>query len=99
MHVRARPVVHHSVCKHEIYISLVLQGIADDAVLDLRLYCFKINGPLHDVVVVGGLGDFDRVVEYVTVAVLGYLRVDHSDHRLKTLQRDLFFRPTRGATA
>jgi hypothetical protein len=48
--------------------------------------------------VVGGFGGLDWIVEYVAVPMLGDLRMDHGDHRLETLERNLFFRPARWAT-
>ena len=83
--LRAWPVVHHRIGEHKVNIALELERVRDQPVLDARLDRLQVHGPLDDVVVVGSLRLFDRVVEDVPVAMLGDLRVQHADHVLESL--------------
>lgn len=81
--VRAWPIVHQGVCEHQVYISLKLERVRDETVLDPRLDGLQVHGPLHYVVIVRRLCLADGVVEDIAVTMLRYLRMQHSDHVLE----------------
>lgn len=85
MDIGSRAVIHHRICKHEIYVSLILERTTDHAVLDLCFDRLQIDGTLDDIVVIRRLGGLDWIVKYVAVPMLGDLVVHHGDDRLEAL--------------
>lgn len=91
IYVRAGPVIHYCVSKHKVYVSLVLRGVGDAAVLSFGLDGLEIYWTFHVILVVWSFGFFDGIVENTPAAMGQDLTVQKSDDVLKALIRLLFF--------
>ena len=94
MYIRPRPIVHHRIREHEVYIPLELQRVRNQTVLDACLDRLEVHRPLDNVVVVWSFGFLNGVVEDVPVAVLGDRAVQHSNNILELLIARLCFAPS-----
>jgi len=93
MHIRVWSIVHHCICKHQIDIALELEGVGDDAVFYPCLDCFEIHWSLDNFMIVWCFRILDWIVEYISIAVLGDLRMEHANDILEALGSNLLFRP------
>ena len=68
--ITPRPIIHHRICEHQIHIPLKIHGGPSYPIFNSGFDSLQVHGALDNIMVIGRLGRFDRVVEDITIAVL-----------------------------
>ena len=80
-----RPIVYHRIHEHEIDVSLKLQRVSDHIISNPSFDGLQVHGPFNYVMIVRCLRRADRIVENVSISMLGNLAEEHADKIVKPL--------------